>query len=99
MRTPPRISKLILVGVGLLAAAGCEPARHPGADPFQEEAGTVIVFYTVNCEGRSADGTCQKQRCQATRDSNCLEYAGYCLEYGHTWTGTKDEGHCTRRAE
>jgi hypothetical protein len=81
----------------LVVAAGCGP--RPELGPLDPDPKNEAVFATFKCEVPNADGErCDKKTCKKDSKSNCEYFAERCLKTGHHYSGTSDEGTCTRVA-
>ena len=79
-----------------LVLAGCDARRDPLAtDPLGNVQASEAVGRTMTCEARDANGNCLKNTCKADAAGDCATFAGYCVNAGEHWSGTKEGGSCT----
>ena len=94
-----RRSSLVLVII--FVAAGCYRPSKPASEDVLSTDKTTVVFATTNCTVKNPNGTegvdyCNVKTCKADEKSNCEAFAGACLKTGHNYSGTAQEGTCTR---
>ncbi|MBN1454345.1 MAG: hypothetical protein JW963_25230 [Anaerolineales bacterium] len=110
-----RKSILFLIAILLISLAGCKiPQSNNGGDDFnipesgskvdvldipESEAEVDVLPAIIRCTHRNEDGMCTEAVCVQDFESDCLEFAIACLEYGHSWEGDKQSGTCTNWAE
>ena len=87
----------IIILATLLLVSGCSTTR-PGADVnvLDQDTGNHAVFATTECTIKNPNGTCDKKTCKKDADGDCMGLAAGCLKYGNSYSGTKNEGTCTR---
>jgi len=84
----------LLLGMACLAA-GC--SARPGVNVLDVDLKGQVVFATTNCEVGNPDGQrCDKKTCKADSQSDCTAFAGGCIKYGNHYSGTAQEGTCSR---
>lgn len=91
-----RAGRLLIAAAFGFMAAGCSSPR-PDTAVLDEELKDQVVFATTNCEVGNADGRrCDKKTCTIDAKSNCEYFASRCLASGHSYSGSKDAGTCSR---
>ena len=87
----------LAVGV-LLLLRGCADRQKSRPDPLNQIiSGGKGIPKTTQCTVPNSDGVrCNVKTCKADQESDCSEFAGYCLADGHHYSGTRDGGTCTR---
>jgi hypothetical protein len=87
---------LLILGTTLVLS-GCGSNTSQGVDPFSE--GAKAVYFTSKCSAK-VDGQCQQWTCTSDGDQsgpgNCSGFAKGCLKENHHYSGTAEEGKCTR---
>lgn len=79
-----------------LFLAGCDANRDPlEANPLGNQ-GSEAVGRTMTCEARDANGNCLKNTCKADDKGDCATFAGYCVNAGEHWSGTREGGSCSK---
>lgn len=82
---------------GTLVLTGCDASRDPHAkDPFANVSDSGSIRRTMTCEARDAAGNCLKNTCKADDRGDCATFAGYCVDAGEHWSGTKEGGSCSK---
>lgn len=82
----------------MLAMSGCETEPRADREVLDQDTGGRVVFATTECVTPNADGVrCDKKTCKKDAESNCAYFAERCLATGHEYSGTTDEGTCTRK--
>jgi hypothetical protein len=95
----PSAARLLVAACCTFAVAtGCgREATKPDTAVLDQDLKGQVVFATTNCEVGNADGQrCDKKTCRTDDKSNCEYFASRCLATGHSYSGDKDAGTCTR---
>ena len=89
---------LVAACCSLTVVAGCARERaKPDTPVLAQDLKGQVVFATTECTVGNADGQrCDKKTCKTDDKSNCEYFASRCLATGHSYTGDKDAGTCTR---
>ena len=83
--------------IAALVLTGCEASRNPqSADPLGNGQDSDAVGRILTCEAKDAQGNCVKKSCKKDDNGDCRTYAGFCLDHDHYWSGTRNEGTCTK---
>ncbi len=79
----------------LLVLSGCSSMR--GVMLMEVANRSTKVSKTTNCTVPNADGVrCNVKTCKADTASDCAIFADRCVESGHSYSGSKESGTCTR---
>ena len=86
----------------IFVAAACSRSERGDENVMGTETTTTVVYATTNCTVKNPTGTegvdyCNEKTCKKDATSNCEQFAGACLKTGHSYSGTADEGTCTRK--
>jgi hypothetical protein len=93
---PVTLRLLIAASAAILLAVACGRSR-PDLPVLDHTDDTQVVFATTNCTIKNSDGKrCNEKTCKTDEESNCEYFASRCLATGHSYSGTKDAGTCTR---
>ena len=87
--------KAIVAATFLLA--GCDRRHDPQqGDPLGNTQDSEAVGRILTCEAKDAEGNCLKKTCKADDRGDCATYAGYCIDAGEHWSGTREGGTCSK---
>ena len=85
----------VTASLAMLLAAACD--RRPDINVLDQNTADTVVYATTECVTPNADRVrCDKKTCKKDDKSNCFEFATKCLGNGHGYSGTENEGTCTR---
>jgi len=74
---------------------GCSKGKTE--DVMNVDNGRVPVAKTTNCTVPNADGVrCDVKTCKADAQSDCAVFQDRCTQSGHSYSGDKSSGTCTR---
>jgi hypothetical protein len=78
----------------MFALSGCSIMP---SNPMDVDNGPTPVYKTTQCTVPNADGVrCNVKTCKADQASDCAVFADRCVQSGHSYSGNKDSGTCTR---
>jgi hypothetical protein len=87
--------KRILPAAIALLLGGCSSMY--GANVMDVDNGPTPVFKTTRCTVPNDDGVrCNVKTCKADQASDCAIFADRCVQSGHSYSGSKESGTCTR---
>jgi hypothetical protein len=88
---------LVAVVGSILILTACEWGATP--DVLDQKTDGKVIYATTECVTPNSDGVrCDKKTCKKDADSDCKDFARACLNTGHQYTGTENEGTCDRVA-
>jgi hypothetical protein len=83
----------LVVGILILVAACAAGSRQT----VLNQQGGKGIPNTTECVSKNPDGTCNKKTCKADAESDCAEFAYYCIKNDDGYyQGTKESGTCSR---
>jgi len=82
----------------LSALVACSEVGHHGG-PLNFPQGLRGLPHTTNCAEKDANGSCTKTHCTADAQSDCINFAAWCLDEGLVWSGSKKDGTCATPAK
>ena len=86
-------ARWLLVMALALSATACSRGSQ---DPMAPSTATDAVFAVISCDNKNADGSCNKWSCKKDELGNCQTFAEACLKNDHHFSGTAEEGTCSR---
>ena len=89
------MNRVLLACVVVFVASGC--SKEQSADVLNVDNGRPPVAKTTNCTVPNADGVrCDVKTCKADARSDCAIFQDRCTQSGHSYSGDKTSGTCTR---
>lgn len=89
------MKRLLSAAAVSLLLGGC--ASMHNANVMDVDNGSTPVFKTTRCTVPNDDGVrCNVKTCKADQASDCAIFADRCVQSGHSYSGTKESGTCTR---
>lgn len=91
------MKRILLACIPLLVAAACSRDKAP--DVMDSDNGPQPIAKTTQCTVPNSDGVrCDVKTCKADAQSDCAVFQDRCTQSGHSYTGDKNQGTCTRGA-
>ena len=89
------MNRMLPAAIALLLLGGCS-SMH-GVNVMDVDNGPTPVFKTTRCTVPNDDGVrCNVKTCKADQASDCAIFADRCVQSGHSYSGSKESGTCTR---
>ena len=89
--------RIPLACVAFLIATGC--SKSTTSDLMDTKSGSDPIAKTTQCTVPNADGQrCDVKTCKADQASDCAIFQDRCTQSGHSYSGDKNQGTCTRGA-
>ena len=89
--------RIPLACVVFLIATSCSRGKTP--DVLDTKSGSDPIARTTQCTVPNSDGVrCDVKTCKADAASDCAIFQDRCTQSGHSYSGDKNQGTCTRGA-
>lgn len=89
------MNRIVLTCVVFFVATGC--SRERGEDVLNVDNTSQPVAKTTKCTVPNSDGVrCDVKTCKADAASDCAVFQDRCTQSGHSYSGDKNSGTCTR---
>lgn len=89
------MNRILLTCAVFFVATGCSKGKTE--DVLNVDNGRAPVAKTTNCTVPNADGVrCDVKTCKADAASDCAVFQDRCTQSGHSYSGDKASGTCTR---
>lgn len=89
------MNRIVLTCVVLFGVTGC--SRERSEDVLNVDNSSQPVAKTTKCTVPNSDGVrCDVKTCKADAASDCAVFQDRCTQSGHSYSGDKNNGTCTR---
>ena len=89
------MNRVLLACIVVFVASGC--SKEQTGDVLNVDNGRPPVAKTTNCTVPNSDGVrCDVKTCKADARSDCAVFQDRCTQSGHSYSGDKASGTCTR---
>lgn len=89
------MNRVFLISIAFFVGTGCSKGKTE--DVLNVDNGRAPVAKTTNCTVPNADGVrCDVKTCKADARSDCAIFQDRCNQSGHSYSGDKSSGTCTR---